>query len=128
MANSFRSAMSFRLMSRAAACRGVDRSRNRRARIPTRRQITSTTGDKMDDSMGLQSLCSAIRRATVGLRRSAKTTAAMVLLAAGAGSAHAAPQGPCDLYAAGGTPCVAAHSTTRVLLSTYAGPLYQVRR
>jgi hypothetical protein len=37
-------------------------------------------------------------------------------------------QGPCDIYAAGGTPCVAAHSTTRALYGTYNGPLYQVRR
>jgi hypothetical protein len=36
--------------------------------------------------------------------------------------------GPCDLYAAGGTPCVAAHSTTRALFASYNGPLYQVRR
>ncbi len=36
--------------------------------------------------------------------------------------------GPCDLYAAGGTPCVAAHSTTRALSATYNGPLYQVQR
>jgi hypothetical protein len=36
--------------------------------------------------------------------------------------------GPCDIYAAGGTPCVAAHSTTRALFGSYAGPLYQVRR
>jgi len=36
--------------------------------------------------------------------------------------------GPCDLYAAGGTPCVAAHSTTRALYSSYGGNLYQVRR
>ena len=35
---------------------------------------------------------------------------------------------PCDLYATAGTPCVAAHSTVRLLLSTYTGPLYQVRR
>jgi hypothetical protein len=35
---------------------------------------------------------------------------------------------PCDLYASGGTPCVAAHSTTRALYSTYNGALYQVRR
>jgi hypothetical protein len=35
---------------------------------------------------------------------------------------------PCDIYAIGGTPCVAAYSTTRLLLSTYAGPLYQVRK
>ncbi|MEV5769598.1 arabinofuranosidase catalytic domain-containing protein, partial [Micromonospora sp. NPDC052213] len=35
---------------------------------------------------------------------------------------------PCDIYAAGGTPCVAAHSTTRALFSAYGGNLYQVRR
>jgi non-reducing end alpha-L-arabinofuranosidase len=35
---------------------------------------------------------------------------------------------PCDIYAAGGTPCVAAHSTVRALFSTYNGPLYQVIR
>ncbi|MBP2706675.1 RICIN domain-containing protein [Microbispora sp. RL4-1S] len=36
--------------------------------------------------------------------------------------------GPCDIYAAGGTPCIAAHSTTRALFSSYSGNLYQVRR
>jgi len=36
--------------------------------------------------------------------------------------------GPCDIYAAGGTACVAAHSTTRALYSAYTGPLYQVTR
>jgi non-reducing end alpha-L-arabinofuranosidase len=35
---------------------------------------------------------------------------------------------PCDIYAAGGTPCVAAHSTVRALYRSYAGNLYQVRR
>jgi len=35
---------------------------------------------------------------------------------------------PCDIYKAGGTPCVTAHSTTRLLYSKYRGPLYQVRR
>ncbi|WP_433537922.1 arabinofuranosidase catalytic domain-containing protein [Micromonospora sp. CA-249363] len=35
---------------------------------------------------------------------------------------------PCDIYAAGGTPCVAAHSTTRALYASYSGSLYQVRR
>ena len=48
--------------------------------------------------------------------------------AAVTGSAQAASQGPCDIYAAGGTPCVAAHSTTRALYGAYNGPLYQVRR
>ena len=38
------------------------------------------------------------------------------------------PQGPCDIYAAAGAPCVAAHSTTRALYASYNGPLYQVLR
>lgn len=37
-------------------------------------------------------------------------------------------QGPCDVYAAGGTPCVAAYSMVRSLYSKYSGPLYQVRK
>src|SRR2546423_2402443 len=37
-------------------------------------------------------------------------------------------QGPCDIYASGNTPCVAAHSTTRALYGAYNGNLYQVRR
>lgn len=37
-------------------------------------------------------------------------------------------QGPCDIYATAGDPCVAAHSTTRALYATYNGPLYQVLR
>lgn len=36
--------------------------------------------------------------------------------------------GPCDLYASGGTPCVAAHSTVRALYGAYNGSLYQVTR
>ena len=59
----------------------------------------------------------AIRRGALGL-----TT---LLLAAG--SAFAV-DGPCDIYAAAKTPCVAAHATTRALFSAYNGPLYQVRR
>ncbi|HEY3750857.1 MAG TPA: arabinofuranosidase catalytic domain-containing protein [Pseudonocardiaceae bacterium] len=43
-------------------------------------------------------------------------------------TASAAGTGPCDIYAAGGTPCVAAHSTTRALFGSYSGRLYQVRR
>ena len=35
---------------------------------------------------------------------------------------------PCDIYAAAGTPCVAAHSTVRALYSSYNGALYQIKR
>ena len=38
------------------------------------------------------------------------------------------PKGPCDIYAAAGASCVAAHSTTRALYASYSGPLYQVLR
>ncbi|MFD8295479.1 arabinofuranosidase catalytic domain-containing protein [Streptomyces bauhiniae] len=42
--------------------------------------------------------------------------------------AQAAGSGPCDIYAAAGTPCVAAHSTIRALFAGYNGPLYRVTR
>ncbi|HEU5427210.1 MAG TPA: arabinofuranosidase catalytic domain-containing protein [Actinocrinis sp.] len=47
---------------------------------------------------------------------------------AAAGTSQAATQEPCDIYAADGTPCVAAHSTTRALFAAYNGALYQVER
>jgi hypothetical protein len=46
----------------------------------------------------------------------------------GEGAPPPALTGPCDLYEAGGTPCVAAHSTVRALYGQYAGALYQVKR
>jgi len=48
-----------------------------------------------------------------------------LLLIAAASFANA---GPCDIYSAGGTACIAAHSTTRALYSAYTGSLYQVKR
>jgi hypothetical protein len=36
--------------------------------------------------------------------------------------------GPCDIYQAAGTPCIAAHSTIRALLAAFSGGLYQVKR
>jgi hypothetical protein len=49
---------------------------------------------------------------------------------AAGGSTGIVGPGPCDIYAAASpaTPCVAAYSMGRVLLSTYTGPLYQVRK
>jgi hypothetical protein len=35
---------------------------------------------------------------------------------------------PCDIYAAANNTCVAAHSTIRALLRSYAGNLYQIKR
>jgi hypothetical protein len=42
--------------------------------------------------------------------------------------ARAATSLPCDIYAAGGTPCAAAYSTTRALYASYDGPLYRIQR
>jgi len=70
-----------------------------------------------------------IRRVRRALLAAGATAAlAAGLLTAGATTSQAATQGPCDIYAAGGTPCVAAHSTTRALYGSYSGSLYQVRR
>src|SRR5512135_3273795 len=57
-------------------------------------------------------------------------TLMMVIIVAGTGcnTSSARPEGPCDIYADGGTPCVAAHSSTRALYKSYNGPLYQVMR
>ncbi|WXC46839.1 hypothetical protein QX201_006561 [Fusarium graminearum] len=43
-------------------------------------------------------------------------------------TARLAVAGPCDIYNSGGTPCIAAHSTTRSLYSNYNGGLYQIKR
>ena len=43
-------------------------------------------------------------------------------------TSQAAGSDPCDIYAAAGTPCVAAYSTVRALYAAYDGPLYQVKR
>ena len=55
------------------------------------------------------------------------TLVAYSCLAVMVGGAPAA-QGPCDVYAAAGTPCVAAHSMVRAMYAAYKGPLYNLQR
>ena len=62
------------------------------------------------------------------LTAAATAALAVTALVAGPGPAQAAGTLSCDIYASGGTPCVAAHSTTRALFGSYSGSLYQVRR
>ena len=62
------------------------------------------------------------------LRATVLVAALVAGVFANAGVSSAATSQPCDIYAAGGTPCVAAHSTTRALYGAYTGALYQVRR
>jgi non-reducing end alpha-L-arabinofuranosidase len=68
------------------------------------------------------------RRPLLAIGAAASLAAGTLLLASTASPASAATQEPCDIYASAGTPCVAAHSTTRALYAAYDGPLYQVRR
>jgi len=58
----------------------------------------------------------------------ALTAGALVGAGAGAPAAMAAPSLPCDIHAAGGTPCVAAYSTVRALYGSCNGPFYQGQR
>jgi len=91
-----------------------------------------------------------LTRRWVGLAAAFVLTAALALLAFSGTPAHASAATPtraaapshatkaasaaattaesCDIYAAGGTPCEAAYSTTRALFEAYDGPLYQVQR
>ncbi|HLK00599.1 MAG TPA: arabinofuranosidase catalytic domain-containing protein [Streptosporangiaceae bacterium] len=77
--------------------------------------------------MTIRSRLRHVRRAVLLLGAVAALVAG-ALVAGGSAPARAAGTGPCDIYANGGTPCVAAHSTTRALYGNYSGPLYQVRR
>ncbi|MFE2062323.1 alpha-L-arabinofuranosidase B [Streptomyces sp. NPDC059467] len=68
-----------------------------------------------------------LKRAVLSVLAAFATIAALVV-GAGAPQASAASSLPCDVYAAAGTPCVAAHSMVRALYSSYSGSLYQVQR
>ena len=63
-----------------------------------------------------------LRTLAVGMAMALLPIGVTFATAAAAPAAQAAPpprpQGPCDIYAAAGTPCVAAHSTTRALYAS----------
>jgi hypothetical protein len=70
--------------------------------------------------------CSWYRR--LPLRIVAAIALTVILVIGLSRLSQAATPRPCDIYGNAGTPCVAAHSTTRALFGAYNGPLYQVRR
>src|SRR6266702_1312893 len=82
---------------------------------------------KAGSKMTVRSRLRRARRALLVLGAAAALTAGTLAIGV-ASPAGAATSLPCDIYAAAGTPCVAAHSTTRALYAAYNGPLYQVRR
>jgi non-reducing end alpha-L-arabinofuranosidase len=67
---------------------------------------------------------------TGGVVGSGGTSAPGGSTGAGTGGTTSPPgaEGPCDIYAAASTPCVAAYSMARPLSKSYSGPLYQVRK
>jgi hypothetical protein len=67
-------------------------------------------------------------RAAAAVLAAVVIAAAAVVIGSPATTALAATNQACDIYAAGGTPCIGAHSTTRALFGAYNGPLYQVQR
>ena len=69
----------------------------------------------------------AVQRTTIAL---VGLVLGVLATAIGIRAAHSETikQRPCDIYAAGKTPCVAAHSTVRSLYAKYTGALYQVKR
>ncbi|MDR3703307.1 MAG: arabinofuranosidase catalytic domain-containing protein [Candidatus Sulfopaludibacter sp.] len=68
-----------------------------------------------------------IRTRVNGVLRLAAVGAMLTMAVPAAASASRQP-GPCDIYGTAGTPCVAAHSTTRALYTSYKGALYRVTR
>jgi hypothetical protein len=64
----------------------------------------------------------------LGLFRQGLSLSMTLALVLPASKIATAATGPCDIYLAGGTPCIAAHSTVRALYGAYTGPLYQLKR
>ncbi|MFZ0661910.1 MAG: arabinofuranosidase catalytic domain-containing protein [Acidobacteriaceae bacterium] len=70
----------------------------------------------------------AVALAAIALTLTGGTLAMAQQSGAGRNALPPRPEGPCDIYAAAGDPCVAAHSTTRAMYASYNGPLYQIMR
>lgn len=87
---------------------------------PNKQERPETTGQDMKSTKN-----DVLRTLTLTLMLSA---APAVAAPTAAKTPLPRPQGPCDVYAAAGAPCVAAHATTRALYAAYNGPLYQVLR
>src|SRR4051812_46740315 len=88
-----------------------------------------STGRRRARPLLILLLALAMAAAVFGGRAAASGPSAQAAPAAARPAAAAADSSlPCDIYAAGGTPCIGAHSTTRALFAAYNGPLYQVQR
>jgi hypothetical protein len=100
--------------------------------------VSGTAGSKAMASGGSAAVAGAAGMVVAGMPAAGGGGAAAGMPAGGSAAgvggqggmmaAVAVSDGPCDIYEAGKTPCVAAHSTVRALYKTYDGNLYQVRR
>ncbi|MFI0898970.1 arabinofuranosidase catalytic domain-containing protein [Streptomyces sp. NPDC020983] len=90
--------------------------------------LSRSTGVRRARPLLILLLALAMAAAVFGGRAAASDPGARTASANAGTAAAAASSLPCDIYAAGGTPCIAAHSTTRALFAAYSGPLYQVQR
>lgn len=87
----------------------------------------------MPSTDGTTTVASTTNGATTGSGGAASSTEASTTdSTSGSGSSTTGGETvgarPCDVFAAAGTPCVAAHSTVRALFADYDQALYQVRR
>ena len=97
----------------------VDNADNRRSLdfiIGTGNQFVTT-----DDPNTLASRLAGLGKRNISYLQSSTSSGS----GGGSGGASAST---CNIYASGGTPCVAAHSTVRALFGGYSGRLYQVKR
>ncbi|MBV9337858.1 MAG: hypothetical protein JO243_18380 [Solirubrobacterales bacterium] len=83
-------------------------------------------GDRLAAQLGRRVRTRALRAGRAAMILVLAASSAGALLPA-ASEAVIGPR-PCDLYARGATPCVAAYSTTRAMYASYVGPLYRVER
>ncbi|WP_051366365.1 arabinofuranosidase catalytic domain-containing protein [Hamadaea tsunoensis] len=90
--------------------------------VATNLCISDKDGSTAGNNPIVQETCSDVARMQIAFNLVGGTPATATP------SAGSTTRQPCDIYAAGGTPCVAAHSTTRALYAAYNGSLYQVKR
>ncbi len=88
---------------------------------------TSTSGSTTSSSTSTSTTTTSSTSTTTTSSTSTTTTSSSSS-STSSSSGSSPVTGPCDLYAAGGAPCVAAHSTVRALYGDYDGNLYQVTR
>ena len=90
--------------------------------------ISDKDGSTAGNNPIVEETCSDISRMQWSFNYLSGSTSAPTTSPTSGSTTAPSGKGPCDIYQDGGTPCVAAHSTTRALYAAYTGNLYQVKR